>query len=316
MSAKSDEQRQSLAKERATSLLGSEPQSLVNPITVLASPAWRGVESDVWLATSDSSSAFLKHYHDDTEFYVDASAANEAATAAGKIGVGPKALQTWSDDKMIAFEELVSPWVAGGLHHILDSKIRENIIGQKKAFQNGVQLSKTTTIFDEITGLYAITQKEEIVTHNDIVPFMDFAKAAETKIRALGWDTKPCHRDGNTANLMIKDDKSVLLIDYDLAANCDPFEDMGAYLIEAYESDVDARSGFEEWHGNFDEGLFQRAMIYGLLDDLRWGLIGSILGVQSDRSSLEFTKYAAWRFIRLQAQAKSSDANDRIRLAA
>jgi len=36
----------------------------------------------------------------------------------------------------------------------------------------------------------------------------------------------------------------------------------------------------------------------------------------TSNASLEFTKYAAWRFIRLQAQAKRSDANDRIRLAA
>jgi hypothetical protein len=87
-------------------------------------------------------------------------------------------------------------------------------------------------------------------------------------------------------------------------------------LFEFFETDADARNGFEEWHGSFNEGLFQRAMIYGLADDLRWGLIGSIMGAQSERSSLEFTKYAAWRFIRLQAQAKRSDANDRIRLAA
>ena len=115
---------------------------------------------------------------------------------------------------------------------------------------------------------------------------------------------------------MVHPDKSVQLLDFDLSANCDPFEDAGAYLIECFENDVDARGGFEEWHGSFDEGLFQRAMIYGLLDDLRWGLIGSILGARSARTSLEFTKYAAWRFIRLQAQAKRSDANDRIRMAA
>ena len=139
---------------------------------------------------------------------------------------------------------------------------------------------------------------------------------ARDKIAAVGKDTKPCHRDGNTANLMISADGQVQLIDFDLAANCDPFEDIGCYLTEFFECEADARPGFEEWYGSFDEGLFQRALLYGLADDMRWGLIGSIQAATSPRSSLEFGKYASWRFLRLEMQVKQSRANNRIRAAA
>lgn len=308
--------RQDLSTQKAGEVLGNPPETIVNPLTVLASPAWRGVEGDVWLATSGRKSTIIKHYHEDTGFYVDTSAAITATEQAGKLGLGPAVEASWPDLGMMALKELASPWVAGGLHHAIDDGIRANIIASKQAFQCGATLLKTDDIFSEISRLYEITVKESITTHNDILPFMDFAKEAEKKIRSCGWDTVPCHRDGNTANVMVHSDKSVQLIDFDLAANCDPFEDVGAHLVECFESDVDARAGFEEWHGAFNEGLFQRAMLYGLMDDLRWGLIGSIMNARSSRTSLEFSKYAAWRFIRLQAQAKRSDSNDRIRLAA
>jgi hypothetical protein len=308
--------RQEMAKKLATDELGATPSSFENPLTVLASPAWRGVEGDIWRATSQDRSIILKHYHADTAFYVDAGPAIQATEEAGRLGVGPTVLGSAPKDGLIVLSDLADPWVAGGLHHAIDPELRAAVIEQKKMFQTSAKLMKSTSIFDEIEALYDITQTGSIITHNDIVPFMAFVRDAALKLNALGKDEAPCHRDGNTANLMIHPDKTVKLIDFDLAANCDPFEDIGAYLVEFFETDADARNGFEEWHGSFNEGLFQRAMIYGLADDLRWGLIGSIMGAQSERSSLEFTKYAAWRFIRLQAQAKRSDANDRIRLAA
>lgn len=314
--ADKDAKRRTAAKSLAAAVLGKEPTQFVNPLTVLASPAWRGVEGDVWRAGDGTSSVIVKHFHTDTQSYVDIQSAIDASAEAGRLGVGPKVLQRNPGNGLVAFQDLSAPWGAGGLHHVLDNEIRSNVIAKKKAFQAGAKLEKSISIFDEIEALYALTLSETIATHTDIEPFMGFARDAAAKMDSLGWDDRPCHRDGNTANLMVHPDKSVRLIDFDLAANCDPFEDVGAYLIECFETDGEARRGFEEWQGSFDEGLFQRAMIYGLADDLRWGLIGSIMAAKSSRTALEFSKYAAWRFIRLQAHAKRSDANDRIRLAA
>ena len=316
MPVESENERRNLAAAKAEFVLGAKPCAMANPLTVLASPAWRGVEGDVWLARLADKSVILKHYHLDTGFYVNPANAIAAAREAGRLGVGPKVLGAWQAEGLVAFEQLGSPWVAGGLHHATDRDLRSKIIEQKKTFQMNAALKNTISIFDEIARFHAITEKEGVATHNDIIPFIEFAKEAEAKIGSLGADVKPCHRDGNTANLMVHPDKDIKLIDFDLAGQCDPFEDVGAFLVEFFENDADARAGFEEWHGSVNEGLFQRSMIYGLLDDLRWGLIGAIMGARSGRTNLEFTKYAAWRFMRLQAQAKRSDANDRIRIAA
>jgi thiamine kinase-like enzyme len=307
--------RENFARATCEGVLGEEIEAFENPLTVLASPAWRGVEADVWRATRADNSVIAKHYHGDTKSYVDFSAAIEAATVAGHTGAGPKVLLGNAESGIVVLEDLAENWVAGGLHHARDPVIRANVIAAKKLFQDGPTLPRTANIFDEIETMYDLANRTGIRTHTDVAVFKSFLDDARARIASLGRDSRPCHRDGNTANLMVHVDKRVKLIDFDLAANCDPFEDVGCYLVEFFENDADARPGFEEWLGYFDEGQFQRAMLYGLADDMRWGLIGSIMAATSPRSHLEFGKYASWRFLRLEMHAKRSDANDRIRTA-
>lgn len=304
------------AMRKAVDVLGTSPDIFTNPLTVLASPAWRGIEGDIWRAIGAERAIVLKHYHPDTSFYVDTPAAIEAATQAGELGIGPAVVKKWVGDGIFAMNDLGSDWLAGGLQDTVDPDIRANVIAQKKLFQSGAKLEKYADVFSEIEALLLIVKRENIFAHRDVGIFQSYFGDAQTKLGSLDRDTKPCHRDGNTANLMIGPGNAVQLLDFDFAANCDPFEDVGCYLAEFFESEADARSGFEEWYGTFDEGLFQRSMIYGLADDMRWGLISAIMAAKSPRSTLEFSKYSAWRFLRLEAHAKRSNANDRIRAAA
>jgi len=315
MSQKQFETREENARSRAEEILGTPPEHFSNPLTVLASPAWRGVEGDIWRAAGGARSIILKHFHPDTDFYVDTNAAMEGVEQASLHGLGPNVIEQWPADQMFAMEDLGNEWRAGGLHDATDAEIRTDVIAKKKAFQNTAELSKSSNIFSEIEALLELAIAHDCFTHRDVAIFAEFFEEAQRKLRASDMDSVPCHRDGNTANLMVGPGKSVMLLDFDLVANCDPFEDVGCYLAEFFESEADARIGFEEWHGNFSEGLFQRSMIYGLADDMRWGLIGSIMAKTSPRSALEFSKYAAWRFLRLEAKAKQSDTNNRIRVA-
>ncbi len=309
------EDRERLVRTRAEELLQTKLEIFTSPLTVLASPAWRGIEGDIWRASADARSIILKHFHADIDFYVNTDSAIEGAKEAGRLGIGPDVIEQWPADQMFAMDDLDAAWRAGGLHDAVDPEIRKRAIIQKKTFQNLAKLSESASIFDEIETLHTLANDQNCFTHRDIDIFADFFHLAHQKLRAQGMDSAPCHRDGNTANLMIGPNSAVKLLDFDLAANCDPFEDVGSYLVEFFESDADARAGFEEWHGSFDEGLFQRSMIYGLADDMRWGLIASIMAAKSYRFMLEFSKYAAWRFLRLEAKAKQSDANNRIRAA-
>lgn len=308
--------REALARSRSAEVLGADPESFESPLTVLASPAWRGVEGDIWRASVGDISVVLKHYHSDTAFYVNTDQAIDATEHAGTLGIGPVVKQSWPEDGIVALADLAVPWRAGGLHDAVNESVRSEVIALKKRFQKDAQLKNNACVFDEIDKLASIIQSESLTTHRDLAVFLDYFVGARHKIDSMGADRVACHRDGNTANIMVDTANRVQLLDFDLAANCDPFEELGFYLGEFYESDADARTGFEQWHGHVDEGLFQRSMIYGLADDMRWGLIASIMAARSPRQHLEFAKYAAWRFLRLETHLKRSDANDRIRAAA
>lgn len=307
---------EAIARQAAVPFLDGPPEHFEKPVTVLASPGWRGVEGDIWRATLGNRSVIVKRYHPDTSFYVDFDSAATAAQRAAECGVGPAVHASDSEHSILVMEDLSAPWRAGGLHDAYDTTVRRNVITAKKTFQEAASLSRQASIFDEIDKLYAIAQKETIHTHNDIQVFKSVIDDARAKIESQGIDLVPSHRDGNTANIMVGDNNEVRLVDFDLAANCDPFEEIGCFLQEYHESDADAREGFEEWYGHLDEGLYQRSMLYGLADDLRWGLIAAVMASRSPRKSLEYAKYASWRYLRLEMQAKRSDVAHRIRKAA
>lgn len=310
------EDRSKLVRNIAARRLGGRPETFESPLTVLASPAWRGVEADIWLARRGKSAELYKHYHDDTSAYVDVATALSSATIAGDLGVGPSVLETMPEDGVVVMEYLGENWRAGGLHDCVNSDLRSRVIAAKKALHTGPRLLRDGDIFSEIALLNQACVSAGSRLPLNLGAYLAFSDQARQVIAALGADKVPCHRDGNTANLMIGAGGMVKLLDYDLSANADPFEDAGCYLLEFFECEPEARGGFEEWFGRFHEGLFQRAMIYGILDDLRWGLIGALMAATSPRRSLEFAKYASWRFLRFNELAQRSHAADRLRSAA
>lgn len=304
---------ETLVRERATVFLGGAPESCESPLTVLASPAWRGIEGAVWRARRGGHSIILKAYHPDTAFYVNPDDAIAAARQAADQGAGPTVLDAWADG-MFAMEDLAEGWRAGGLQDNADPSIRANIIMAKKAIQSGPAYGRRGDIFGDIRRLLDNNRNNGAATlPRNIGAFTDFVDQAEQAMLALGVDHVPCHRDGNTANLMVGPKAAVQLLDYDMAADADPYEDAGVYLMEMHERDMEAREGFEEWFGAFDDGLYQRAMTYGILDDLRWGLIATGLATRSGRPELEFAKYASWRYLRFEQNSQRSLAGDRLR---
>jgi len=305
--------RKAFVRQHAIQRLGRAPDYFASPLTVLASPVWRGVEGDVWVAQAAGKAETFKHYHDDVSPYVDVPAAMVAATLAGQCGVGPNVLQTWPQEGLMVMEWLGEGWQVGGLHHCTDPKLRSRIIAAKKALHTGEKFPRDGDIFAEIAQLHQRCMETSAALPKQCDAHLAFADQARAAMAARGVDKVPCHRDGNTANVMIGPNHTVKLLDYDLAANADPFEDLGCWLLEFFEREPEMRAGFEEWMGHFDEGLFQRAIIYGMLDDLRWGLIGLLMQATSARSSLEFSKYAMWRLMRFNVMAQCAQAADRLR---
>lgn len=284
-------------------------------IPILASPSWRGVDGFPWRAVKKSGgdSLFIKSMDADAALYIDIRCAFEAAQRASDLGIGPKVLLADAGSGTLIMEDLNLGWRVGTLERMLEPKIVDAVIAARRRFQSGKPLSRTMGVFAEIKQFHAAA-----VSANAQLPpdtewmFKELLFAAEA-FAALTIAAVPIHGDGNVSNILISDQGEVRLIDWDRAANADPLEDIGSFLVEAFAQEPEARDAFIRDTGSFDEAAFNRARIYGVADDLRWGLIGALLAAKSARKTLEFHKFASWRFVRCRMAVREPRFGEALR---
>lgn len=293
---------------------GREP--MLRPGAVpMASPMNQGVDSTGLRAQDPASgeSIWVKIAHSDAALFADPTSVVAAARQAGELGVGPEVLAADPRTGDLVMRDLGGSHRVATLNRLAEPAIRDAVLAVKRAFQAGPRLPRTTSVFDHIEALLSRAGEQGVALPADHAWLLDNIRSVARAIRAAGVDTAPAHGDGNASNVMIDAAGGVLLVDFDLAANIDPFEDLGSFLVEAHAFDPAARESFEAFHGRFDERLFNRARLYGVADDLRWGLIGAILAGTSARTDLEFLKYAEWRFLRCRMAMRDQRFEERVR---
>jgi aminoglycoside/choline kinase family phosphotransferase len=289
-------------RDRLQSLPGwGAAEVVIEPaIPILASPSWRGVDGFPWRATrkSDGESLFIKVMDPDAELYVDVPCAFEAAQRASDLGIGPKVMLADVQSGILIMEDLNHGWRVGTLERMLEPAIVDAVIAARRLFQSGKPLPRRTGVFDEIEHFYAAVVSAKAQVPVDLEWLVEELRFAAAAFQGLDITPVPIHGDGNVSNILISDSGDVRLIDWDRATTADPLEDLGSLLVEAFAQEPEARDAFARNAGAFDEAAFSRARIYGVADDLRWGLIGSLLAAKSPRNTLEFYKFASWRFVR------------------
>lgn len=284
-------------------------------IPILASPSWRGVDGSPWRASRKGSdeSIFIKRMDRDAELYIDVACAFEAARRASDLGIGPKVLMADPEAGVLVMEDLNQGWRVGTLERMLEPKIVDAVIAARRQFQTGNPLPRRKGVFEEMEHFYAAAMAAKAQLPSDaewLVKELRFAAAA---ISELDIAPVPIHGDGNVSNILISDAGEVRLIDWDRATTADPLEDIGSFLVEAFAQEPEARDAFIRNTGAFDERAFNRARIYGVADDLRWGLIGAVLAARSARNTLEFYKFASWRFVRCRMMVREPRFGEMLR---
>lgn len=270
-------------------------------IPVLASPSWRGVDADLWrLTRADGATLIAKVMDPDTSAFSDVATSFTAARQAAEAGIGPKVLAADVASRTLVMEDLSAArgWSAGTLDKVLDRGVRLKVLETRRAFHRTKPLGRKLDLFAEIKALLDKCRSATAPLPEDVNWLASSVNEVADAIRASGVDHAPAHGDGNVSNLMLSDKGEIRLIDWDMAGDMDPFLDVGAFLVEAHDSESDAADCFEAYHGRFDRALFNRAWLYGVADDFRWGLIGALLAGTSRRETYEFLKFGDWRFLR------------------
>ena len=283
---------------------------------VLASPGWHGVDGTHWTARSaDGRMAHVKVMHADAAWHVDIAVAFRAATRAAEIGVGPEVLSADADRGVLVLAQEPG-WLTGTLDRLYDRATNLKVLAARKAFQDTAPLGRVVSVFDEIRTLRARCDETGAALPADAPWLFDNIDAAERAILAAGVATVPAHGDGTSSNVLLGPDGQVLLVDWDRAADMDHYADLGSHLVETCPQEPEARLLFEAHEGCMDEGRFARTMLYGTADDVRWGLIGSLLAKVTTRPSLEFLKFANWRWLRARLAVRDPRYSERLRRVA
>jgi hypothetical protein len=284
-------------------------------IPILASPSWRGVDGFPWRAVKKSSgdSIFIKIMDRDAELYIDVACAFEAAQRASDLGIGPKVFLADIQAGLLVMEDLDKGWRVGTLERMLEPEIVDAVMAARRLFQAGKPLPKRKSVFDEIEHFFAAATSAKAQIPTDTEWLVDELRFAAAAFAGLDITPVPIHGDGNVSNILIGDTGEVRLIDWDRATTADPLEDIGSFLVEAFDQEPEARDAFTRNTGAFDEAAFNRARIYGVADDLRWGLIGALLAAKSARNTLEFYKFASWRFLRCRMAVREPRFGETLR---
>lgn len=284
------------------------------PVPV-ASPMYQGVDGTVFRASNPTTdeNLWVRVAHADAKLFADPATIVAAAKSASSLGIAPKLMAGDPETGALAMQDLSDTHKMATLDRLAEPTISSAIIKAKRAFYSGPRLPRSGNVFENIEALYKAAKQNGVVMPQDEFWMLDNIRTAGAAIRAAGFDTVPAHGDGNASNILIDDSQNITLVDFDMSANMDPFEDFGSFLVEAYAFDPPAQAAFEEFHGQYDERLFNRTRLYGVADDLRWGLIGATLGKMSARTDLEFLKYAEWRFLRCRMAMRDPRFEERVR---
>lgn len=264
----------------------------------VVSPIHRGVESACFDVNAGPEELFLKIRYPDMAAFFDEVAVGEGAQRASDLGVGPGLINAQTDSGSYLFERLGDDWHWGKVDDFEDVTVLENTIKAKQAIHNSTAFSSDQSVFDLVESYWQIVDEENIIIPKTLDVVLQKVRQIGEAINAAGVAPKPCHGDGVASNVMISTVGEVRLVDFDSAANQDPYFDLGSLVVEIAQFPDLARAVLEIYEGECRETEFNRCMLYGIADDLKWALWGFISFARSQRSQVEFVKYAEWRLLR------------------
>ncbi|MBJ7383275.1 MAG: phosphotransferase, partial [Mycolicibacterium sp.] len=286
----------------------------------MASPSWWGADSecfDVRAEAADGeaetpSTAFVKSMIGHAVAYVDVAQAFAAATEAGELGVGPAVYASDAAAGILVSENLVDSASTATLNVFDDDAQLERLVALRTRVHEFESINRRATVFEDVRTLTNLAVANAVALPADFDWMTRILAMAEKRIAATGFDTVPCHGDGNVSNVLLADDGRMLLVDWDVAAVMDPLQDLGVLLAEVRPFDSSARQAFESAWGSFDQALFDRARVYGVVDCVRWALIGAYADAARP-GTLEYSKLSDWQFVRARAGLNDIHFHDRLR---
>lgn len=264
----------------------------------VVSPIHRGVESACYNVDADGNKLFLKVRYPDMAGFFQEACVHAGARSASDLQVGARLVDADEQTGSYLFERLDADWRWGKVDDFEDPSVLESTVKAKKIIHEGSALPTGHSVFETIEAYGAIVEAEAIKVPKTVAGILEKVRLFAKALAAAGISPVPAHGDGVASNVMIGRSGEVRLVDFDSAGNHDRYFDLGSLIVEIAQFPDLARSVLEIYDGECREAHFNRCMLYGIADDLKWALWGFISFARSRRSHVEFVKYAEWRLLR------------------
>ena len=279
----------------------------VAQVAPIVSPMCRAADWTCLQVRTEADACFVKLREPDAASFVASADAVAAARQAAALGLAP-ALR-FAGPGVMVFDLLQPPWREARLGDLAQPSVLESVLAAKRRMRRGPALARNWDVFEQIEAMATGLANPP----TDLPELRQAVTRIKDALAASGTDRLPCHADGTVSNIMVHPNGGVRLVDFDCAGMTDPYYDTGIVLNEACASDADWHAGMEAAWGRATPGELARCRLYGIADDLLWGLWGMSQHAASERLALEFLKYGAWRLLRCRMALRRSEHSDVLR---
>ncbi|MGV1830993.1 phosphotransferase family protein [Agrobacterium vitis] len=269
-------------------------------LPAVASPSYHAVESATFDIAPDGTepTLFLKLAGDETKELVDDAISFAAATRLHDLGLSPKPIARAPLERAVLWERLGQGWRVAKIDDLMHEAPVSQLIKMQKAIAAGPLFGRPWSIFEGIDGLWAIMQTLQAPLPGDASWMYAWTRTLHSAISAAGVDFCAAHGDPHSSNVMIGPSGQLQWVDFDMAGDMDPYYQLGVQMNELYQFESQMQPLLEMHDGAFSTKAFARCRLYAAADDFYWALRSMLLEMRSPRRSVEFLKYAEWRFLR------------------
>lgn len=281
----------------------------------VASPSYHAVESASFDVAPDGKepTLFLRLGADEVAELVDDDVAFAAARRLHELGLSPEPIGRAADERAVLFARLGQGWRAAKIDDLMHAAAVTRLIAMQKTIAEGAMFGRPWSVFDGIDRLWPLVSGTNAALPGDAEWMLAWMTPIREAIAAAGTDLKPAHGDPHSSNVMLGPDNAMMLVDFDMAGDIDPYYQLGVQMNELYQFESQMKPLLEMHDGGFSEKAFSRCRLYAAADDLYWALRSLLQNARSPLRSVEFLKYAGWRFLRCRMLLGHPGFEERLR---
>ncbi|CAM3486425.1 aminoglycoside phosphotransferase [Pseudomonas floridensis] len=264
----------------------------------IASPSRLATEWLGYHVTDGRVDYYAKVLQPDMAELMDIELSARASECAGQSGAAPRLIYADSVRGVLLFEALnPADWRCARLDELIAPGRIEALWALKQAVHSGATPDFVRSPMEDIQRLRVLCAMARVALPPEQAWIDRCVDMAWRALQNRSFQAMPIHGDGVASNVMVAQDGSLKLVDFDYGGCMDAWYDVAITLNELFPFEAQWREAISAWSGHCREADYAVCRLYALINDWYWTLWGFWAGTTSVRP-LEFSKLGQWTFLR------------------